>query len=565
MKEGNNQEHDERNFKDMLEENLKLQKDEERGNIVKGMVVRVDKDVVFIDLGLKSEGIVPINEFDIGPDETIEVGTEVEVLIERSNSEIPRISKSKADLLKEKKFLSDSFKEKTAITAVPINKVKGGYLCNVTEKSQIRAFLPNSQVSLQPDSEDIIGKPIQVRIIQNDNNGMVISKRVLLEEEREHKRKETLSSLAEGQIVSGEVINIIDKGAFIELGGVTGFVPISEVSWGRIKHPSEVISEKQELKLKIIKIEGEGQRITLSIKRVYDNPWETVEERYQKNLKVKGRVVSVKDFGAFVELELGIEGLIHVNELSWIKNFRHPKEVISAESNVEVVVLEINGKERKLSLSLKRVDKSPWEIFRGRHVIGSVLNGIIKNINDYGVFVEVEEGLVGLVRPENIAWKGKVNPMDIYGSDQIGQQIDVSLLHVDIKSQKIALGIKQLSTDPWEVVKGKYRQNKTVVTGKVKEIKSRGLIVELENDIEGFYKNSELETIDGTSKKYSVGDEITGLVTGFEKSNRQINLSIKNLEKKREKESMSQFIASHEDSRSRFGDIFGKKLKTPDN
>jgi len=519
MQEGNNQEHDEKNFKDMLEENLKLQKDEERGSVVKGVVVRVDKDVVFIDLGLKSEGIVPINEFDIGPDETIEVGTEVEVLIERSNSEIPRISKSKADLLKEKKFLSDSFKEKTAITAVPINKVKGGYLCNITEKSQIRAFLPNSQVNLHPDSEDIIGKPIQVRIIQNDNNGMVISKRVLLEEERERKRKETLSGLAEGQIVSGEVINIIDKGAFIELGGVTGFVPISEVSWGRIKHPSDVISEKQELKLKIIKIEDEGQRITLSIKRVSDNPWETIEERYQKNLKVKGRVVSVKDFGVFVELEPGIEGLIHVNELSWIKSFRHPKEVISAESTVEVVVLEINGTERKLSLSLKRVGKSPWEIFRGNHAIGSVLTGVIKNINDYGVFVEVEEGLVGLVRPENIAWKGKVNPPDVYGSDQIGQQIDVSLLHVDIKSQKIALGIKQLSTDPWEVVKGKYKQNKTVVTGKVKEIKPGGLIVELENDIEGFYKNSELEAIDGTSKKHSLGDEITGLVTGLEKGN----------------------------------------------
>ncbi len=565
MQEDNNHSHDERDFKDMLEENLRLKKDEERGSIVKGVVVGVYKDVVFIDLGLKSEGMVPITEFDTGPDEIIEVGTEVEVFIERSNSEIPRISKSKADLLKEKKFLSNSFKEKIAVTAVPVNKVKGGYICTMTEKSQIRAFLPNSQVNLHPDPEDIIGKPLQVRIIQNDNNGMVISKRVLLEEEREHKRKETLSGLAEGQIVSGEVINIIDKGAFIEFGGVTGFVPISEVSWGRIKHPSDVISEKQQLKLKVIKIEDEGQRITLSVKRVDDNPWETIKERYQKNSKVKGRVVSVKEFGVFVELEPGIEGLIHVNELSWIKDFRHPREVIDAGSTVEVVILEINGEDRKLSLSLKRVDKSPWETFRIRHEIGSVITGTIRNVNDYGVFVEVEEGLVGLVRPENIAWEGKINPPDVYGNDQVGQQIDVSLLHVDTNNHKIALGVKQLSTDPWEVVKGKYRQNETVVTGKVKEVKPHGLIVELENEIEGFYKSSELETLDNTSKKYSVGDEVTGLVIGFEKSKRQINLSIKKLEKKQEKESMSQFIASHEDPQSRFGDILGKKLKTLDN
>ncbi len=565
MQENSSGEHNEKSFSDMLEESLKFQKDEIRGSIVKGKILRIDKDVVFIDLGLKSEGIVPINEFGTGEDEKIEIGTEVEVFIERSNSEAPRISKSKADLFRERKFLNDSFKEKTAITATPASKVKGGYLCNITERSQIRAFLPNSQVNLHPDSEDIIGKPLQVRIIQNDDNGMVISRRVLLEEERELKRQETLASLAEGQIVSGEIINIIDKGAFVELGGVTGFIPISEVSWGRIKHPSEIISEKQELQLKVMKIEDEGQRVTLSLKQASEDPWQTIEERYQKDTKEKGRVVSVKDFGVFVELEPGIEGLIHVNELSWVKSFRHPKEVVKVGATVEVVVLEINREEKRLSLSLKRVEKSPWEIFRGNQKTGSVLTGTIKNINEHGVFVELEENLVGLVRPENITWEGRVNPLDVYGTDQVGQQIDVSLLHVDVRNQKIALGIKQLSVDLWEVARGKYKKNETTLTGKVKEIRPQGLVVELENEIEGFYRNSDLETIESAGKKYSVGDEVTGLVTGFEKSKRQINLSVKELEKKQERESMSQFIASHEESQSRLGDILGEKLKSLDN
>ena len=566
MEDNSTQQQKEKSFEELLEENLKTQEDEENGELVKGTIVRIDRDVVFVDFGFKSEGIISIEEFkEQEADNEIKIGTEVEVVIEKSNSGIPKVSKKKADLLKEKIFISSSFKENKPIVAVPATKIKGGYLCDITEKSQIKAFLPLSQVDLQPNSEDIIGKQIRAKIIQNDNNGVVISRSILLEEEREIKKKEILSQLTEGGIITGEVIKIIDKGAFVDLSGVTGFIPISEMSWSKIKHPSDVISEKQNLELKIIKIENEGNRITFSLKQMTNDPWESIEEKYQKGLKIKGRVTSTKKFGVFVELEPGIEGLIHVSELSWIKNFRHPKETVETESIVEVIVIEIKKEEKKLSLSLRQIKPSPWQVFKNNNKIGSVITGTIKNINEHGIFVEVAESLVGLVRPENISWQSKVNPLDFYSKDQTGQQIDVSLLHTDTKNQKIALGIKQLSDDPWELAKRKYKQGKTTLIGKVKDVKSYGLIVELENEIEGFYKRSELETSDDSKEKYNIGDEITGLVTGFEKNKRQVNLSIKKLEKKQESETVSQFISSQKESHSKLGDILGEKLKSLDN
>jgi len=311
-------EHKEKSFEDLLEESLNIREDEEKGNITKGTVVRVDKDIVFVDFGYKSEGIIPIEEFGGRDDKEIEVGAEVDIFVERFGFGGFKVSKRKADLIKEQEFLSKSFQEKTAITVVPATKVKGGYLCNVNNKeSQLRVFLPFSQVSLYPDmGENIMGKPIQVRIIQNDNNSLVISRRVLVEEEREIKRQQTLSCLKEGENTSGEVVKIIDSGAFVDVSGVTGFIPIGEMSWCRIKHPSEAISEKQTLELKVVKIENDGNRVTLSLKQMSADPWESIKEKYPRGSKVKGKIVSIKEFGVFVEVEPGIEGLIHVTELA---------------------------------------------------------------------------------------------------------------------------------------------------------------------------------------------------------------------------------------------------------
>jgi len=563
MEENNIQNADEKSFEELLNENLGTADEDQKGRLVTGTVVRIDTDVVFVDLGLKSEGIIPIEEFrDKKGELDTEIGQEIEVLVEKTDSGLPQVSKSKADLYKERDYINKAFSENETISAIAVNKIKGGYLCNIGTNANISAFLPASQVDLHPSSEDIAGTEIEVLIIQNDNNGVVISRRKLLEGKREEQRKETLANLTEESVVKGEVFRLIDKGAFIDIGGLTAFIPIGEISWGRIKHPSDVLTVKDKVDVQVLKIENEGNRITVSHKHTTEDPWEHIKEKYIQGTKVTGKVVSTKEFGVFVELEPGVEGLIHVSELSWTRNFKHPKEIVEIDSPVEVVVIEANPQDKKLSLSLRRIEKSPWQIFKDENNIGDVLTGTIKNINEHGLFVEVSEDLVGLVRPENISWQGKVNPKESYESTRIGEQLDVSLLHIDIKSQKIALGIKQLIDDPWELARKKYKQGKSMVAGKVKELRPNGLIVELENDVEGFYRNSELGQENETDKKYSIGDELTGLVISFEKNKRQINLSTKRLVAKQEKERVSDFISSQGDSSAKLGDILGEKLKT---
>lgn len=563
MEENNIQNADEKSFEELLNENLGTADEDQKGRLVTGTVVRIDTDVVFVDLGLKSEGIIPIEEFrDKKGELETEIGQEVEVLMEKIGSGLPQVSKSKADLYKERDYINKAFSENEAISAIAVNKIKGGYLCNIGTNANISAFLPASQVGLHPSSEDIAGTEIEVLIIQNDNNGVVISRRKLLEGKREEQRKETLANLTEESVVKGEVFRLIDKGAFIDIGGLTAFIPIGEISWGRIKHPSDVLTVKDKVDVQVLKIENEGNRITVSHKHTTEDPWEHIKEKYIQGTKITGKVVSTKEFGVFVELEPGVEGLIHVSELSWTRNFKHPKEIVEIDSPVEVVVIEANPQDKKLSLSLRQIEKSPWQIFKDENNIGDVLTGTIKNINEHGLFVEVSEGLVGLVRPENISWQGKVNPKESYESTRIGEQLDVSLLHIDIKSQKIALGIKQLIDDPWELARKKYKQGESMVAGKVKELRPNGLIVELANGVEGFYRNSELGQENETDKKYSIGDELTGLVISFEKNKRQVNLSTKRLVAKQEKERVSDFISSQGDSSAKLGDILGEKLKT---
>ncbi len=563
MEENNIQNADEKSFEELLNENLGTADEDQKGRLVTGTVVRIDTDVVFVDLGLKSEGIIPIEEFrDKKGELDTEIGQEVEVLMEKTSSGLPQVSKSKADLYKERDYINKAFSENETISAIAVNKIKGGYLCNIGTNANISAFLPASQVDLHPSSEDIAGTEIEVLIIQNDNNGVVISRRKLLEGKREEQRKETLANLTEESVVKGEVFRLIDKGAFIDIGGLTAFIPIGEISWGRIKHPSDVLTVKDKVDVQVLKIENEGNRITVSHKHTTEDPWEHIKEKYIQGTKVTGKVVSTKEFGVFVELEPGVEGLIHVSELSWTRNFKHPKEIVEIDSPVEVVVIEANPQDKRLSLSLRQIEKSPWQIFKDENNIGDVLTGTIKNINEHGLFVEVSEDLVGLVRPENISWQGKVNPKESYESTRIGEQLDVSLLHIDIKSQKIALGIKQLIDDPWELARKKYKQGESMVAGKVKELRPNGLIVELENDVEGFYRNSELGQENETDKKYSIGDELTGLVISFEKNKRQVNLSTKRLVAKQEKERVSDFISSQGDSSAKLGDILGEKLKT---
>jgi small subunit ribosomal protein S1 len=553
---------EEKNFSELLEESLRVP---DRGKIFKGKVVRVDDEDVFIDFGSKSEGIAPITEF-YGKNGglKVNVGDEVEVILEKWNGEdgLPKLSKRRADLFKESDRLEQLFNNGTVLTSKIIEKVKGGLIADVGEHVEIRAFLPSSQIDLKPqgDPDQYIGKTVDAKIIKLSNEGIVISRRTYLEEQREIQRKRVLSYIKEGKIVSGKVIKIIDHGVVVDLGGVEGFIPISELSWGRVRHPSDIVSINEEIKVKVLRID-EDEKISLGLKQIKPDPWTFVDKKYKPGVKIRGKAVSTTDFGVFAELEPGVEGLIHISEITWTKRFRHPKEVVTVGSRIEVVVIEVDIEKRRIALSLRRIEPSPWEILKEKTPSGTRVKGKIKNVTDKGIFVEVEEDLVGLVHLSDISWIGKINPRDAFNN---GDTIDVSILDVDVKNQRIKLGIKQLTKDPWENALEMYKPGETNLTGKVTDIKDAGIVLELENGLHGFIRSSELGREDAkeSPREVKIGDEITAQITGFERVKRRINLSRRRYEQWLERERVSSFLSSQGEGSVKLGDVLGEKLKS---
>lgn len=553
---------DEKNFAEMVDESLNVP---DKGKLIKGTVIRIDKDDVFIDFGSKSEGIVAKNEFLNKKGELeVKIGDEVEVVMENWMSEgLPRLSRNKAEMAKETKIISECYESGELIKARVLNKVKGGLIADIGNNIEVKAFIPGSQIDIRPqrDFDQYVGTELEARVIKFSGNDIVLSRRVYLEEERDRLREKTLSTIEEGQVVSGRIVNIINQGVFVDIGGVEGFIPVSEVSWGRINHPGSVLSVNDEIDVNIIKIEEDQERITLSHKDTTTDPWESVDYKYKPGSRISGKVVSLTDFGVFVELEPGIEGLVHVSEITWTKRFRHPKEIVKMGSVLDAVVLDVNSEDKRISLSLRRIEPSPWQTFKENNPPGTTVKGIIRNVTDRGLFVEVAEEIVGLVRPDNISWEGRVSPEENY---EKGSEIDVVVLNVDEDAQRIALGIKQLTKDPWDDAQRNYKAGQSEVTGTIKELKDRGIVVELENNIEGYIKESELSRERGRvdiQKNYSVGDEITALVTGFDRRKRQLNLSKAKQEEKLEKERVSDFISSQGESSVTLGDVLGKELK----
>lgn len=552
---------EDKNFAELVDESMNAP---DKGKLFTGIVVRVDKEDVFIDFGTKSEGVAPTAEFYGKSGELeVEVGDEVEVMLENYDHGLPRLSKRKAGLIKENKVIQDRFDSGELIESKILQKVKGGFITDIGEKTEIRAFLPASQLDIRPQSDldKFVGENIQVRIIKLTNKDIVVSRRVFLEEQRESMKKETLSKLEEGMEVQGKVVNMINQGAFVDLGGLEGFIPIGEISWGRINHPNSVLSQDQELTTKILNIQGE-EKVTLSLKAVTPDPWDSVKEKYQAGSQIKGKAASLMDFGVFVELEPGIEGLIHVSEMTWTKRFKHPKEIVDAGSIIEAIVLDVNQENRRISLSLKQIEPSPWQIFKNENPAKSVLKGKIRNVTDRGIFVEVAENIVGLVRPDNISWAGRVNPEEAYNK---GDEIDVVVLNVDEKNERVGLGVKQLTGDPWEDAQQKFKQGKSAVTGKVKEVKDRGVVIDLGDNIEGYIRSNELSNDKDDAdalKKINVGDEITAQVVGFDRRNKQVNLSVKRHTQKVEKERVSDFNSSQAEPNATLGDLLGQKLNS---
>ncbi len=556
---------EEKDFAELVDESMNVP---DKGKTFKGLVVRIDQDDVFIDFGSKSEGVVPIQEFynkSGVPD--VNIGEEVEVMFDNwANEGLPRLSRIKAEQIKESKRIQECFDKGELVKARVTQKVKGGVIADIGEKIEIRAFIPGSQIDLSPrqDLDSLVGETIEARIIKLAGNDIVLSRRVYLEEEREVLRKETLSRIEAGKEMSGKVVNIINQGVFVDLGGIEGFIPVSELTWGRVAHPGDVLSRDQIIKTVVLKIE-EGGKITLSLKDTTPDPWTSVKEKYKPGSQIKGKAVSITDFGVFVELEPGIEGLVHISEITWTKRFRHPKEIVQAGSPVEAVVLDVDSVNRRISLSLKQIEPSPWQLFKEDNPPGSRIKGVIKNVTDKGLFVEVGENIVGLVRPDNISWKGRVNPEESF---ERGSEIDVVVLNVDDKNQRIGLGLKQLAADPWEEVQKKYKTGRSSVTGKVKDIKDSGIVVELEEGIEGYIRASELSQEKGqrdATKSFRVGDEITAQVTGFDKRMRQVNLSKRKYDDWQDKESVSNFISSQGEPTAKLGDVLREKLKQINN
>ncbi len=520
-------------FEQLFEAAMADHKPVQEGDIVKGRVIRVRGDSVIVDIGYKSEGEIPISEF-IGSEGKPEVkeGDEVEVLLVSQENEdgLITLSKEKADKLKVWEEISASCERDELIEGTITQRVKGGL--SVSIRGGVKAFLPGSQVDLRPvrNLDAYIGKSFKFKVIKfNKRRGnIVLSRRVLLEQEREAMKAALLERLEEGQIVEGTVKNLTEYGAFVDLGGIDGLLHITDMSWGRVNHPSELFKVGDKVNVKVLKYNPETERVSLGLKQTTEDPWLRAEERYQPGTVVKGRVVSLKDYGAFVELEEGIEGLIHISEMSWTRRIKHPSKLLTAGDTVEAVVLDIDVSNNRISLGMKQLEPNPYETLREKYPPGTVVRGKIRNIADFGVFVEIEDGIDGLVHISDLSWTQRVrHPSEIY---QKGDEVEAVVLAIEFDQDKpkISLGIKQTTPDPWDRIPMDYPPGR-LLDAEVKKVLDYGAYVELEPGIVGFIHVSEMadERVEDPKKLVKPGDKIKAEIVAVDPEERKISLSIK--------------------------------------
>ncbi len=504
----------------------------EEGSVVSGRVIKLSNDYAVVDIGYKSEGLVPLSEFrDAEGKVGVKVGDQVEVLVEALENEDGMIllSKDKADKIRVWDAISQAAENDEEVEGRIVARIKGGLSVDIG----VRAFLPGSQVALRPvrQLEKLLGETYKFKIIKfNRRRGnIVLSRRVLLEKERETHRKETLKRLEEGAVLQGVVKNITDYGAFIDLGGIDGLLHVTDMSWGRVNHPSEVFDISDEVTVKVLSFDPERERVSLGYKQLQPDPWTVAGEKYAIGSRIMGKVVSITDYGAFVELEPGIEGLVHISEMSWTKRVNHPSEKVSIGQEVEVMVLNLDIHRRRISLGMKQCQPNPWDLLEERYPVGTVVRGQIRNITDFGLFLGVEEGIDGLIHVSDLSWTKRVtHPGTLYS---VGDEVEAVVLNVDKESERFSLGIKQLEPDPWAGIHSRYRVG-FIVQGKVTNITDFGLFVELEPGIEGLVHVSELssEKIDDVSKVAQVGQEIQAEVLNIDQEERKISLSMKAIE-----------------------------------
>jgi len=498
--------------------------------IIKGKVMRVLNNEVLVDIGYKSEGVISTHEFD--ELDEVKVGDEIEILLESIEDEsgLIALSKRKADRIRGWERIISTHKEGDIVKGKAIRKIKGGLLVDIG----VPVFLPASQVSIRRsrDIADYIDKELECKIIKIDEARMniVVSRRRLIEEQRERQRDELLSDLEEGQIRNGVVKNIADFGAFVDLGGIDGLLHITDMSWGRISHPSEVVSIDQEIEVMVLKFDKERGRIALGLKQKTQSPWLTVKERYPVGSKATGSVVNIMPYGAFVKLEDGIEGLVHISEMSWTRRINHPSDMVSINDEVEVMILDINVEKQEISLGIKQTDVNPWELVEQRYPAGTIIEGTVRNITSYGAFVEIEEGIDGLLHVSDMSWTKKINhPSEILKK---GERVKAVVLTVDPQKKRVALGIKQLHADPWVMdIPDKYSIGE-VVTGVVTKITNFGVFVEMEEGLEGLLHISELSSrkIHSPEEVVKVGLQVGVRILKVDPDERKIGLSMIDVE-----------------------------------
>jgi small subunit ribosomal protein S1 len=547
-------------FAAMLEASFEIRAPAE-GSVVRGTIIAIENDFAVVDVGLKTEGRVSLKEFAMpGQPPTVVVGDEVEVYLERVENAMGEAVLSRDKARREESWirLERAFNEQTRVTGVIFGRVKGGFTVDLDGAV---AFLPGSQVDVRPmrDVGPLMNQPQPFQILKMDRRrgNIVVSRRAVLEERRAEERSSLVASLVEKQVVEGVVKNITDYGAFVDLGGVDGLLHVTDIAWRRVSHPTEVLSVGQTVTVQIIKINQETQRISLGMKQLQTDPWEGVAVKYPPGVRFKGKVTNVTDYGAFVELEPGVEGLVHVSEMSWVKKNMAPSKIVTPGQEVDVQVLEVDSNKRRISLGLKQCMDNPWQAFVAAHPQGSTIEGEIKSITEFGLFVGLDNEIDGMVHLSDLSWdkQGDVAVADY----KKGDIVKAKVLDIDVEKERISLGIKQLSGDPMDKV-GPLKKN-DIVTCTVTEVNDGGIEVSLADGVRAFIRRSDLarDRADQRPERFGVGDKVDAIVTNVDKASRKISLSIKAREVAEEKEAVAQFGSS--DSGASLGDILGAALK----
>jgi small subunit ribosomal protein S1 len=551
-------------FASLLEDSL-TEMDGFEGTVQKGVVIAVDHDSVLVDVGLKAEGRVPLKEFGApGQPAELKIGDVVDVYVERledRNGEAV-LSRDKARREESWQQLENAFNGTERVKGIIFGRVKGGFTVDLAGAV---AFLPGSQVDIRPvrDIGPLMGTPQPFQILKMDRarGNIVVSRRAVLEESRAEARTELISNLAEGQVLQGVVKNITDYGAFIDLGGVDGLLHVTDIAWRRVNHPSDALQIGQSVTVQVIRFNSETQRISLGMKQLETDPWEGALAKYPVDAQFSGRVTNITDYGAFVELEPGVEGLVHVSEMSWTKKNVHPGKIVSTSQEVEVQVLEVDSDKRRISLGIKQTQRNPWEVFLEGHPVGSEIEGEVRNITEFGLFLGLPGDIDGMVHLSDLDWERSGD--EAIKDYECGQTLKAQVLDVDPEKERISLGIKQLVEDPFEAALGEGEQMRrgAVVTGTISSVTENGLELDLGNELTGFIRKSDLarQRSEQRTDRFAVGERVDAMVMQIDRNNRRITLSIKASEIADEKEAMAQFGSS--DSGASLGDILGAALR----